>query len=219
MKHFYARLKLRQEGGEFLLSLAGSVKPLGTLNSFILKLITRRSDSQTWQYVDSHYRVNRWSKVTHAHTLDNTYSLHLLWVYYRSERDWLLGELLTILSIPISHFSTYLIRHSLFNSSRPIFLDKFSFHILDSTSRHTLMIRADFTRFRIWSFNRLISQRLMISFLLFFFDKKREEFESTTHDKRLDNWLTMDRKLRHLLREGDSQDDGGVYEQRINRVC
>lgn len=217
MKHFYARLKLRQEGGEFLLSLAGSVKPLGTLNSFILKLITRRSDSQTWQYVDSHYRVNRWSKVTHAHTLDNTYSLHLLWVYYRSERDWLLGELLTILSIPF--FNLFIIRHSLFNSSRPIFLDKFSFHILDSTSRHTLMIRADFTRFRIWSFNRLISQRLMISFLLFFFDKKREEFESTTHDKRLDNWLTMDRKLRHLLREGDSQDDGGVYEQRINRVC
>lgn len=217
MKHFYARLKLRQEGGEFLLSLAGSVKPLGTLNSFILKLITRRSDSQTWQYVDSHYRVNRWSKVTHAHTLDNTYSLHLLWVYYRSERDWLLGELLTILSIPVSHFSTYLIRHSLFNSSRPIFLDKFSFHTLDSTSRHTLII--DFTRFRIWSFNRPISQRLMISFLLFFFDKKREEFESTTHDKRLDNWLTMERKLRHFLREGDSQDDGGVYEQRINRVC
>lgn len=99
VEHFYPCLKPRQEGA--LLSLAASVKPLGTLNSFILKLITRRSDSQTWQYVDSHYRVNRWSKVTH--TL-RTLRLHFC-KRYRLDRDRLLGKLLTTSPIRITFFN------------------------------------------------------------------------------------------------------------------
>lgn len=120
--------------------------------------------------VDSHYRVNRWSKVTH--TL-RTLRLHFC-KRYRLDRDRLLGKLLTTSPIRITFFNRSINFFPSNNSSYPALLTRyfstnFPFVIwiqryAQNTIRCLSLSPTSLTR-------RLTSDNLA-SFVLFF-DKKR----------------------------------------------
>lgn len=118
--------------------------------------------------VDSHYRVNRWSKVTH------TLRLHFC-KRYRLDRDRLLGKLLTTSPIRITFFNRSINFFLSNSSSYPALLTRYfstNFPFVIWIQRYATQNTIRCLSLSPTSLTRRLTSDNLASFVLFF-DKKR----------------------------------------------